>query len=180
MKINLKNTTEIQAAINTANGRSTAHTFTSAAEILQRGEVAEQQLIDLGLIKSLRPGAVAVASSGGNVARAYKYSRITSKIKLLRCSSTWFLTEISNSETYATARGDTFVALTVAQDAAITALFRLRYARANEFNYDSVKALRNAGYAVTLWNPDELRGADAKRVEDSIIDAGWEIIGGAK
>lgn len=48
-------------------------------------------------------------------------------------------------------------------------------------NYDgcnkkTVDQLRDEGFAVTVFNPDELRGAPAERIEESMVDAGWITI----
>jgi len=45
----------------------------------------------------------------------------------VRCSSAWFLTSLTNSETYRRTAGDTFVSLTASQDAEVTATFRSQY-----------------------------------------------------
>jgi hypothetical protein len=39
-----------------------------------------------------------------------------------------------------------------------------------------VEFLRDLGYAVIVWTPDELRGVDPARVEDRSIEIGWDII----
>lgn len=41
---------------------------------------------------------------------------------------------------------------------------------------DTLRSLRNRGYAVIVWTPDELQEADAQRVEDRSIELGWDII----
>lgn len=129
IKIDIANLAKIQTAINEANGRSTAHTFHAAAQIIECAENAEKKLADLGLIKSLRPGAVALAESGSSVARSYKYQRITGVIKLVRGSSAWFLTECTICETWSKTAGETFVSLTALQDISVSAIFRLRYGK---------------------------------------------------
>ena len=35
---------------------------------------------------------------------------------------------------------------------------------------------RHEGYAVVVWNPDELRGVDPNRVEDRMIEKGGDYI----
>tara|TARA_R110000868_G_scaffold11688_2_gene57024 strand:+ start:3715 stop:4113 length:399 start_codon:yes stop_codon:yes gene_type:complete len=129
IKINIANLPAIQAAVNEANGRSTAHTFHAAAQIIQCAENAEKQLADLGLIKSLRPGAMAVATSGNAVARSYKYQRMISYAKMIRKSSAWFLIELSKFETWTTGAGITSINLTAAQDISVSAIFRSRYGK---------------------------------------------------
>ena len=43
-------------------------------------------------------------------------------------------------------------------------------------NCDSVTELRDSGYAVVIFSPDELRGAAPDQVEDRMIEVGWDII----
>ncbi|MFZ4536880.1 hypothetical protein [Propionivibrio sp.] len=129
IKIDIKNVTAIQAVLNQANGRSTAHTFTSAAEIIERAANAEQQLASLGLIKSLRAGATATASSGGSLPNAYKYQRIVGAVTLVRGSSAWFLVSATTGDSWCKKAGETRIALTSSQDAAVTEIFRSGYGK---------------------------------------------------
>lgn len=39
-----------------------------------------------------------------------------------------------------------------------------------------IQELKSQGYAVVLFNPEELEGAEADRVEDRLIELGWDII----
>lgn len=39
-----------------------------------------------------------------------------------------------------------------------------------------IRAIRNRGFAVILWNPDELKEADSDRVEERSIEFGWDLI----
>jgi len=36
--------------------------------------------------------------------------------------------------------------------------------------------LRNRGYAVVVFTPQELRGAKARHVEDRLVERGWDAI----
>jgi hypothetical protein len=40
----------------------------------------------------------------------------------------------------------------------------------------AIRELRDSGYAVCIFNPEELRGAKPHKVEDELVSAGWEII----
>lgn len=40
----------------------------------------------------------------------------------------------------------------------------------------TVQELYDEGYAVILFTPEELAGADSGRVEDRLIELGWDII----
>ena len=129
IKINDKNIAALQAAIEKSNGSATAHTFRSWHALLECACQAEAKLDHLALPKQSRSGAIATASSGGSVANAYKYARITSTAKMVRGSSAWFLTSLSASETFRRTAGDTFVSLTSAQDAEVTEKFRAQFGK---------------------------------------------------
>lgn len=45
-----------------------------------------------------------------------------------------------------------------------------------EANEESVNSLREQGYAVIVFNPTELEGADPEHVSERLIELGWEII----
>ena len=40
----------------------------------------------------------------------------------------------------------------------------------------TIQSLRDQGYAVVLFNPEELAGAPAHKVESRMGNAGWDII----
>lgn len=40
----------------------------------------------------------------------------------------------------------------------------------------AIASLRDAGYAVTVFNPEELQGADAGKVADRLVELGWDVI----
>ena len=40
----------------------------------------------------------------------------------------------------------------------------------------AIRELQEAGYAVILWNPEELGNASASEVEDLVVERGNEII----
>ena len=129
IKINTQNTAALEAALENANGRSLAHTFKSASDIIECARQAEAKLQSLSLAKGCRSGAIATANSGGKVPNAYKYTRITSTATMVRGSSAWFLTSLSTSETYRRTAGGTYVSLTPAQDAEVTATFRSKFGK---------------------------------------------------
>ena len=131
IKIDLsaKSKAALTAALSRANGKATAHTFINCEEIIQASACIEAELHRLGLKKDSRSGAIATASSGGSVANAYKYTRITSTVTMVRGSSAWFLVAVSASETYRRTAGDTYISLTAAQDAEVTAKFRTQYSK---------------------------------------------------
>jgi hypothetical protein len=44
----------------------------------------------------------------------------------------------------------------------------------------AVQKLREQGYAVIVWTPEELEGAPPRKVEDRSIELGWEVIDALK
>lgn len=45
-----------------------------------------------------------------------------------------------------------------------------------EEHMKAIRELRDSGYAVCIFNPEELRGAKPHKVEDELVYAGFEII----
>lgn len=41
---------------------------------------------------------------------------------------------------------------------------------------DFLRGLRVRGYAVVVFNPEELRGASQEHVEERMIELGWDVI----
>ena len=39
-----------------------------------------------------------------------------------------------------------------------------------------IRKLQQKGFAVIVWNPDELNGVDPTDIEDHSINKGWEYI----
>ena len=129
MKIKITDTNReaITAALAAANGKATAHTFTSAAEIIAAANDAEAQIAALGIPKNERAGATARASSGGKLPNAYKYTRVTTRITITRGASAWFLTEITTADTWDKKGGGTYLKVTAEQDATAIEKFRASY-----------------------------------------------------
>lgn len=42
--------------------------------------------------------------------------------------------------------------------------------------WNAIQSLREKGYAITIWNPEELRGANPTYVEERQMEDGWDII----
>lgn len=40
----------------------------------------------------------------------------------------------------------------------------------------AISQLRDDGYAVAIFTPEELDGADADRIEDLMVERGWNAI----
>ena len=46
----------------------------------------------------------------------------------------------------------------------------------NAAQTQALKTLREAGYAVVVFNPEELAGVDPSTVEDILVERGWMTI----
>jgi len=46
----------------------------------------------------------------------------------------------------------------------------------NEDDWRIVDQLRERGYAVSIFTPEELEGAKTDNVEDCMVEAGWDMI----
>ena len=40
----------------------------------------------------------------------------------------------------------------------------------------TIEQLRKEGYAIVIYSPEELRGANPKAVQDAIVEQSWVII----
>ena len=114
MKIKIADTTTGEPVITNAlaavNGRATSATA-NASSIIDAANYAEAKLQSLGIPKNKRVGAVFNFTSGGSVARSYKYSRIVNIVRATRGSTGWFITGISKSELFPNQSGGTNVGL---------------------------------------------------------------------
>ena len=45
-----------------------------------------------------------------------------------------------------------------------------------DLELEALRALTARGYAVVVWTPDELRGADAEQIEQLMIERGADAI----
>lgn len=97
--IDPKNETKIVAALAAANGRASDHTYTTLGDIAAVAREAEAAVLAV-LPKTLAPGAVYTAVSGGPVPRSYKYRRNGTYVRLERGSTGWFLVNVDRIEIY--------------------------------------------------------------------------------
>tara|TARA_R110000737_G_scaffold158775_1_gene186902 strand:- start:217 stop:645 length:429 start_codon:yes stop_codon:yes gene_type:complete len=91
MKINLKNSVKINAALDSVNGRSASFCYTSASELRALVARAESVLSQRGVFKRNFPGAVLSARQDGPYASRYKYPANATLVKMQRTSGGWFL-----------------------------------------------------------------------------------------
>lgn len=90
IKITEANRLKIHALLGEINGKSVSHTA-SAQNIFDLAELMEARLEQFSIAKKDRSGAIASGMSGGDVANAYKYSRIVNNYQIERGATDWFL-----------------------------------------------------------------------------------------
>jgi hypothetical protein len=117
---------ELSDSLNKINGNAKSSTA-SAMEILNATEVAENQLAAFGIAKSSRIGAEMVFTSGGSVARAYKYKRIANRITAVRGGSFWYVTGIERVELFPNQDGGIKVGLNADQEKIALAGVRAKF-----------------------------------------------------
>ena len=121
-KVNLA---PISAALAAVNGTAVDHTY-DTSDIVRLASEAEAFAITLFDNKKLVVGARYRAESGSNVATAYKYNRISTVVTLERCTTGWFLIEVSRGTIWRSG-GSQRLILDAAQDFLATAKARSRY-----------------------------------------------------
>lgn len=96
--IPLTDTQAIKAALEAANGKATAFTLTTADELLEVAERADELLADV-LTKALRPGAEVVFQPAGP-GKSYKHPATTTMVHLKLTARGWVLTRAYRSDTW--------------------------------------------------------------------------------
>ena len=118
---------KIATALNSANGRATAHTAT-LRDLAAAAEDAEAQLAALGLPPSRRRGARADYLSGGKVASSYKYPRLVTHATLQRgTGGQWFLVGCVTVSAWPNWTGRLVVCIPASEDDYLVAKLRDRY-----------------------------------------------------
>ena len=106
---------ELSDSLDKVNGKARSATA-STMDILNATEITEKQLAAFGIAKSSRIGAEMVYTSGGSVARAYKYTRIANRITAIRGGSFWYVTSIERVELFPNQDGGIKVGLNADQE----------------------------------------------------------------
>jgi hypothetical protein len=117
---------ELSDSLEKVNGKATASTA-SAMDILNATEFCERQLAEFGISKSSRIGAEMTYTSGGSVARAYKYTRIANRITAVRGGSFWYVTSIAKIELWPNQDGGSRVGLNADQEKTALAGVRAKF-----------------------------------------------------
>jgi hypothetical protein len=128
MRINLKDTDAVRAALAAVNGKAERHAYTLPSEIAAVADDAERQLARLDVPKAARKGARYVSQSGQGLPKAYKYSAIGTVVTLERGASAWFLVYVGACDIWPGKAPITRLTLTPDQDAAAVAALRKAYA----------------------------------------------------
>lgn len=127
MKIKLveSNFAAIDIVVSESIAGAETHTTHSGA-LLEFAHAMELKLAALDIPKRDRRGAIGHGMSGGGVSRAYKYSRIVSRYKIVRGAGDWFLTDIRRVDHYGNAPADD-LSLTQKQAALAVATFSKQF-----------------------------------------------------
>jgi hypothetical protein len=125
IKIIESNSAKIMSALESVNGKSTAHTYTSFHDIKWIVQLADKKLMSL-LPKKYHAGAIFSSVSGDPVPNAYKYKRIATSILIERRSTDWFLIDVRATEIYKEG-GRNRIMLTKNQDAEAVSIFKKQY-----------------------------------------------------
>lgn len=126
MKINLSNAIAINAALKSINGKSIAHCFTDAQELIDIANNADRTLSQLLNSKIESIGAIINATSGNDVPASYKYIRTATNIKLIKGKTAWFLISVNYASLYRSG-GKTILTLTPKQDIRAISILRNNY-----------------------------------------------------
>jgi len=118
---------EIAAFLLAVNGRATAHTYITAAHMVECATHAEARLEALGIPKALRAGAESIQQSGDKLPNAYKYCATTTVVTLRRHSAGWYLVAAVRSDLWPRHRPMSVLRLTSEQDAHAVRVLRRRY-----------------------------------------------------
>jgi hypothetical protein len=126
LKIELSNTTAIEAELHSVNGKAKAHSYTDFSEIKAIADKFESKVYALLGNKKAMTGAKIISESGSSVAKSYKGKRVSTIVTIERKSSGWFLIAIGTGYLYNDS-GKSELFLTAAQDVRAVVQFRKNY-----------------------------------------------------
>ena len=119
IKITKANRVAINALLDKINGKAYSHTAFHK-HIFDLAESSEVRLEKFSIAKKDRSGAISCGMSGGNVLKAYKYSRIVNTYTIERGSAAWFLVSIEKFENWGNASKDQLILTFAQRDIAIS------------------------------------------------------------
>ena len=127
LKVTKANKSKIEENLVLLNGNKISDTYRDGTEIMDLATHAEKQLEEMGIEKKDRRGAYLKAMSGGNLPKAYKWSRWVTVVHLERKAADWYLTSCELTERWGDAQQpQTYI--TERQDEIAVAKFRSTYA----------------------------------------------------
>lgn len=121
-----ENITKIQSALDNENGKSKTHTFSSAYEIIELAESAEEKIYSLINNRKMMSGAIVHERSGESLSGSYNFLRNCTKVELIRRSAGWYLTKVEAVTAYRHALNRKII-LSKAQDEKIVSTIRSNY-----------------------------------------------------
>jgi len=127
IKLLAANAPALAAALAAANGKATAHTYTSPMDLFSLANDAETQLDALKIKKADRRGARFYAMSGDRLPNAYKHAIRVSRVQIERRGAGWYLVALECAEIYPQGTRPHRLILTEQQDAAAIAALRASY-----------------------------------------------------
>ena len=128
VKISAENTSKIEAILADVNGKSAAHTYTTANEIINLATLAEEKVVNLLGSQKAAVGTVAFSKSGYAVANAYGNTRTGTVVTLTRRSTGWFLSNAATCILFKDGGYEIKLRLTAEQDFHAIEVLRRQYA----------------------------------------------------
>jgi hypothetical protein len=116
----------VRSALDGVNGKATAHTYTTARELVAIADAIERKLEKHGVALKDRSGVKITATSGVPTAKAYNKqarSAIATRVTFERGGSAWYVVNVERVERYTGPGGDERIAVTLT-DAAREAVIR--------------------------------------------------------
>ncbi|WP_215844444.1 DUF1446 domain-containing protein [Acidithiobacillus montserratensis] len=135
IKISLAEKDSIDDILHRVNGGSASHTLTRFEEILDLANTYEYRLEKLGLVESMRRGAVVICGS-------YRNSFRVTEVHLLRGLRDWFLTHVEAKDKWPGNSQKDQLFLTKEQNEYLVNKFRSQYKvneEAGHVNYPALK-----------------------------------------
>lgn len=93
LKVSTENQEAIEAALKAENGRAKTHTFSTFEEVQEVANAVENELNELDLPKTYRPGAKVVVRSKNYLPRSHRGAWAT-ELTLVRKTTGWFVKHI--------------------------------------------------------------------------------------
>lgn len=126
IKIEKKNQAAIEAELLAVNGRARDHAYTTFGAVEKIAQEFELQIQNLVGSQKASVGARVEATSGKDMPKAYRYSRVGTTVTIQRCASGWFLVGVAGVTLYQQG-GKARLTLTDKQDGIAVLQLRSQY-----------------------------------------------------